>query len=151
MPEALLATWETVLVTTAAALSSAWAGTGRAVPVLAGPALSTVPAVGVAILVAGAPGAVAGVTGAVEVCAVEESSCVAVVTTLPTVPGAEMAALDSSATASVTDNEHRMAAVINRTLRRPESRGEGLRALPSISPGCGGFARTDALHTPSPR
>lgn len=122
-PEALLVTRETVLVTTAAAVSGAWIGTGpapRAVPVVAVPALSTAPAVGVATLAAGAVG-VGGVTGAVE-----ESSCVAVVTTLPTAPGAGMAAPDSSATASVKGKEHRMTAVVNRALRRPESRGEGL-------------------------
>jgi hypothetical protein len=154
--EALPATWETVLVVTAAALSSAWAG-----PVVAAVALSTAPVVDVAILVAGAGagagagavgagGEAAGATGAVEVCAGEDSSCAAVVTTLPTAPGAGMAAPDSSATASVTGKEHSMAAVINRALRRPESRGEGLRALPSISLGCEGFPPTDALYTRRP-
>jgi hypothetical protein len=163
-PEVLLATWETVLVTAGAAALSAWAGTGpasRAVPVVAAAALSTAAAVGVAILVAGAVAVgagddeAAGVTGAVEDggveedCAVEETSCAAVVTTLPRAPVAGVAAPDSSATASVPGSAHRTAAVISRALRRPGSRGEGLGALPSISRSCGGFARTGALYTHS--
>jgi hypothetical protein len=162
-PEVLLATWETVLVTEVAAPLSARAaraGTGlasRAVLVVAAAALSTAAAAGVETLVTGAVvvGAgdeAAGVIGGVEACgvgdcAVEETSCVAVVTMLPRAPVAGVAAPDSSATASVPGSAHRTAAVISRALRRPGSRGEGLGALPSISRGCGGFARTGALYT----
>jgi hypothetical protein len=166
-PEVLLATWETVLVTAGAAALSAWAGTGpasRAVPVVAAAALSTAAAVGVAMAVGLAVWAVAAVVGAggeaawtigavedggVEDCADEETSWVAVVATLgrASVPG--VAAPDWSATARVPGSAHRTAAVINRALRRPGSRGEGLQALPSISPDCGGFARTVALYTRS--
>jgi hypothetical protein len=160
-PEALLATWETVLVTAAAAPLSARAGTGpesRAVLVVAAAALSTAAADGVAILTGavavGAGDEAAGVIGTVEDGTVEdggveETSCVAVVTAPPRAPVAGVAAPDSSATASTPGSAHRTAAVSSRALRRPRSRGEGLRALPSISRGCGGFARTGALYTRS--
>lgn len=102
--------------------------------------------------VAGVAGVVVVVCVAVAVvaCAVEETSCVVVVTTLPRAPVAGVAAADGSATARVPGSAHRTAAVINRELRRPGSRGEGLRALPSISLDCGGFARIGALYTHSP-
>jgi hypothetical protein len=143
-PEALFATWETVLVTAAAAPSSARAGTGPASPavlVVAAAALSTAAAVGAAILVTGAVAVgagdeaagdeaagdeAAGVIGGVEDDGVEETSCVAVVTALPRAPVAGVAAPDSSATARTPGSAHRTAALSSRALRRPRDRGEGL-------------------------
>jgi len=91
---------------------------------------------------------VAGAT--VEVVAgAEEISCEAVPETLPSAPVTGAAALDSSASARVPGSAHRAATTISRAIRRSVVHAEGLRALPSMSRDCGGFAQPDALVTRS--
>jgi hypothetical protein len=93
---------------------------------------------------------VACATVVVGACAAEEISCEAVPATLSSAPVTGVAALGSSASARVPENAHRTATIISRAIRRPAVHAEVLRALPSISLGCGGFARTDGLYTRAP-
>jgi hypothetical protein len=155
-------------------------GTGGAAPLGVWLALRTAVVVAPTLFTASVGGAAAFVTGAVAVgaggeaggfcaavvagvavvacatvvvvaCAAEEISCEAVPATLSSAPVTGAAALGSSASARVPENAHRTATIISRAIRRSAVHAEGLRALPSISLGCGGFALTVALYTRSPR